>query len=141
MEMRSGKHQGKSLDWVRRFDARYFEWIKLNRPEMLVPHKKPGTGYGKPSPYASGYKPSSPFRDNELAPDRPQTYKSYGGYGGGYKSNEEKIRANFERWSTLESIQGRHFEDPPEGPSRYQLDNPASWGKPMGEAEEGDSED
>ena len=136
--LRSGKHAGKTIGWIMRFDRKYFEWVRENTPGMLKEHKDYKQ---KPSPYASGYKPSSPFRDNELAPDRPQTYKSYGGYGGGYKSNEEKIRANFERWSTLESIQGRHFEDPPEGASRYQLDNPASWGKPMGEIEEGDSED
>ena len=126
MPFRTGKYQGQTVRSVLLRDRNYVMWCAREREEMLKPHK-------------AGPKYKSPFRDEEYTSPKPQygpqTYKSY---GGGYKSNEEKIRENFERWSTLEAIQGRHFEDPPEGPSRYQLDNPASWGKPIGEIEEGE---
>ena len=32
---RSGKYSGKSFVWVEENDPNYYEWVKLNRPEML----------------------------------------------------------------------------------------------------------
>ena len=141
--LRSGKHAGKTIGWIMRFDRKYFEWVRENTPGMLKEHKDYKQ---KPSPYANGYGPNSgasPFRDNELAPDRPQTYKkTYGGYGGSsYKSNEEKIRENFERWSDPSSW-NRTFEEPPDtGMSRYDLRSSLSWGKPAGDLGNVEEED
>lgn len=40
---RSGKHNGKTLEWVEEFDSNYLNWVKENRPEMLKEHSAPKT--------------------------------------------------------------------------------------------------
>jgi hypothetical protein len=36
---RSGKHEGKSIELVKKIDPGYIEWVKENRPEMLEEYK------------------------------------------------------------------------------------------------------
>lgn len=38
--MRSGKHEGKTLDWVKKNDLSYLMWVKENQPRMLEPTKQ-----------------------------------------------------------------------------------------------------
>jgi hypothetical protein len=39
--IRTGKHAGKTLEWLEENDARYLIWIRENRPEMLKGSDKP----------------------------------------------------------------------------------------------------
>lgn len=34
-QLRTGKHTGKTLEWVKQNEPTYLSWIKENRPEML----------------------------------------------------------------------------------------------------------
>lgn len=38
-KFRSGKHKGRTLDWVSENDPSYLAWIKENQPKMLEPTK------------------------------------------------------------------------------------------------------
>jgi hypothetical protein len=127
--LRSGKHAGKQISWIMRFDRRYFDWVKENAPGMLKEHKD---YQKKPSGWAPGYeKTKSPFRDSELSESyHTSPKKSYG-------SSWSRPQVPQREW-TLEEIQARTFPEVPEGPSRYSLSNPASWGAPAGETEEED---
>lgn len=37
--LRSGKYAGKTIEWLRRNDPQYLEWVTLNQPKMLVGNK------------------------------------------------------------------------------------------------------
>lgn len=39
-KFRTGKHKGKTLDWVEENDPSYIVWVEENRPEMLKEPKK-----------------------------------------------------------------------------------------------------
>lgn len=39
--LRSGKYAGKTIEWLRRNDPQYLEWITLNQPRMLQGPKQP----------------------------------------------------------------------------------------------------
>lgn len=42
--LRSGKYAGKTIEWLKRNDPQYLEWVTLNQPKMLVgskPAEKP----------------------------------------------------------------------------------------------------
>ena len=34
--LRSGKYAGKTIEWLKRNDPQYLEWVTLNQPKMLV---------------------------------------------------------------------------------------------------------
>jgi hypothetical protein len=65
---KSGKHIGKSLDWVEEFDSGYLNWVKENRPQMLketsTPIKKNKKDNELPDSPISAIKPNMDF-DNE----------------------------------------------------------------------------
>ena len=37
--LRSGKYTGKTIEWLKRNDPQYLEWVTLNQPKMLVGNK------------------------------------------------------------------------------------------------------
>jgi len=37
--LRSGKYTGKTIEWLKRNDPQYLEWVILNQPKMLVGNK------------------------------------------------------------------------------------------------------
>ena len=39
MVLRSGKYQGYTVEEVRFSDPSYYNWIRINRPEMLIERK------------------------------------------------------------------------------------------------------
>ncbi len=54
---RTGKHTGKTLEWVEQNDSSWLTWVKANRPEMLK---------------VIAVKPSGRKNESEL-PDHPIT--------------------------------------------------------------------
>lgn len=34
--LRSGKHKGKTIEWLEEHDSKYLDWIKENQPKMLL---------------------------------------------------------------------------------------------------------
>ena len=37
--LRSGKYAGKTIEWLKRNDPQYLEWVTLNQPKMLLVSK------------------------------------------------------------------------------------------------------
>ena len=37
--LRSGKHAGKTIGWLRTNDSGYLNWVSINQPNMLKPLK------------------------------------------------------------------------------------------------------
>lgn len=114
--LRSGKHSGKTVGWIMRFDRRYFDWVKENAPGMLKEHNDHNK---KPSGWAPGYDPKHksakpPEEDYMNWQRRPQTSVP-------------------QREWTLEQIHARTFPEIPEGASRYSLLNAPAWGSATGE--------
>ena len=61
---RTGKHKGKTLDWVEDNDPSYIVWVEENRPEML---KEPKKKEDKPDPNFR-FKPLTPNLDFDNEP-------------------------------------------------------------------------
>tara|TARA_R110000803_G_scaffold122120_1_gene190142 strand:- start:606 stop:863 length:258 start_codon:yes stop_codon:yes gene_type:complete len=53
MKFRSGKYAGQDVAHVRQIAPWYINWVKINRPEMLVERKAK-----KPTKVVNSYKPS-----------------------------------------------------------------------------------
>ena len=54
MKFRSGKYAGQDVAHVRQIAPWYINWVKINRPEMLVERKAK-----KPTKVVNSYKPSA----------------------------------------------------------------------------------